>query len=448
MSKIEVNAIEPQCGTTLTLGASGDTVTLGSGASQSGFGRTGTVDWDTTKKTANFTATNGDGFFVDTSSAAITVTAPASPSAGDIFAIKDYAGTFATNNVTVSRNSSNFDGVATDPVLQTNQLSVAFVYVDATQGWKSVQSDAEDYGSQYISASGGTVTTCGDFKIHTFTSPGTFTVSAVGNSAGSNSVDYMVVAGGGAGAGKNNGGGVGGGGAGGIRIGTVTQPSPLSPSPLIAPGHPVSVQAYPITVGGGGASNICTPNGTAGASGSNSVFSTFTATGGGGGNDAADDGTNGGSGGGGGEASGCAGAGNTPPVSPPQGNPGGDGNSPSVGGGGGGFTAAGEDSQPPACSTTGNGGAGINAGPIFGTVNGSPGGNFGGGGGASTGQPSAGPFSGGTGGGGNGNAHDQASESGAANTGGGGGGHGSTGAPQGGTNGGGSGIVIIRYKFQ
>ena len=47
MSKIEVNTVEPQCGTTLTLGASGDTVTLGSGASQSGFGRTGTVDWQT-----------------------------------------------------------------------------------------------------------------------------------------------------------------------------------------------------------------------------------------------------------------------------------------------------------------------------------------------------------------------------------------------------------------
>ena len=41
MSKIEVNTVAPQCGTTLTLGESGDTVTLGTGASQSGFGRTG-----------------------------------------------------------------------------------------------------------------------------------------------------------------------------------------------------------------------------------------------------------------------------------------------------------------------------------------------------------------------------------------------------------------------
>ena len=77
MSKIEVNTVEPQCGTTLTLGASGDTVTLGSGASQSGFGRTGTVDWQTTKKTATFTAANGEGYFVDTSGGAVTMNLPA-----------------------------------------------------------------------------------------------------------------------------------------------------------------------------------------------------------------------------------------------------------------------------------------------------------------------------------------------------------------------------------
>jgi hypothetical protein len=53
MSKIEVNAIEPQCGTNLTVGASGDTITFPSGTtvvnngSQTGFGRTGTVDWQT-----------------------------------------------------------------------------------------------------------------------------------------------------------------------------------------------------------------------------------------------------------------------------------------------------------------------------------------------------------------------------------------------------------------
>ena len=46
------------------------------------------------------------------------------------------------------------------------------------------------------------ITTCGDYKIHTFTGPGTFSVSCAGNPAGSNTVDYLVVAGGGGGAGN------------------------------------------------------------------------------------------------------------------------------------------------------------------------------------------------------------------------------------------------------
>ena len=84
MSKIEVNTIAPQCGTTLTLGESGDTVTLGSGASQSGFGRTGTVDWITTVQTSGFTAANGKGYFVNTTSGAITCLLYTSPSPRDM----------------------------------------------------------------------------------------------------------------------------------------------------------------------------------------------------------------------------------------------------------------------------------------------------------------------------------------------------------------------------
>ena len=106
-STIKVDNIQDQDGNniinenanTITIGASGDTVTLASGASQSGFGRTGTVDWDTTAKTASFTAVSGNGYFVDTSSSAITVTLPASPSAGAIVSIADYTNTFSTNNV-------------------------------------------------------------------------------------------------------------------------------------------------------------------------------------------------------------------------------------------------------------------------------------------------------------------------------------------------------------
>jgi hypothetical protein len=90
MSKIEVNQISSQCGSTLTIGQSGDTVTLACGATQTGFGRTGTVDWCTTAKTAPFTGVSGKGYFVNTTCGAVTVTLPATPTAGDIiFNYKD-----------------------------------------------------------------------------------------------------------------------------------------------------------------------------------------------------------------------------------------------------------------------------------------------------------------------------------------------------------------------
>ena len=101
MSKIEVNEIVKASGSTLTIGGCGTAVTLGSGATQSGFGRSGSVNWQTTKKTATFTAANGEGYFIDTSSSAITMNLP-SATAGNIVSVADYTRTFATNNLTVT----------------------------------------------------------------------------------------------------------------------------------------------------------------------------------------------------------------------------------------------------------------------------------------------------------------------------------------------------------
>ena len=93
-----------QCGTTITLGASGDTINLASGASQTGFGRTGTVDWQTGSiKTATFTAANGEGYFANTSGGAFTINLPAG-SAGAIVSFADYTRTFQTNNLTITPN--------------------------------------------------------------------------------------------------------------------------------------------------------------------------------------------------------------------------------------------------------------------------------------------------------------------------------------------------------
>ena len=459
-STIKVNNIQNQCGaniankcgSTITLGASGDTITLACGASQTGFGRTGTVDWDTTAKTASFTAVSGNGYFVNTTSGAITVTLPAG-SPGDIVGISDYASTFQTNNVTITPNGTDkINGVNDDATLSTQGLAVSLVYVDATRGWKSVTgSDNDTTGvvPTFITATGGTVTCCGDYKIHTFTSPGTFTVCSVGNPAGSDTVDYLVVAGGGAG-GDAGGRGGGGGGAGGYRESSGSASGCYSVSPLGAcvSALPVTAQGYPITIGGGGSGTAS--NGSDAGPGSNSIFSTITAYGGGGGGACCASsplgrtGANGGSGGGAGASaatSGSGGTGNTPPVSPPQGQSGGNGQAvgspaPSTtGGGGGGATVAGVNG---ASANAGNGGTGATS-----SINGTPTARAGGGGG-SGGFGTNG--TGGTGGGGNGEIFPNPAQvtAGTTNTGGGGG---AASSNQGGANGG-SGIVIIRYKYQ
>ena len=455
MSKIEVNAIEPQCGTNLTVGASGDTITFPTGTTvvnngtQTGFGRTGTVDWDTTAKTASFTAVSGNGYFVNTTSGAITLTLPASPSAGDIVAFKDYAFTFATNNLTVNGNGSPIGGVdgIVNPTYDTNGTSKTFIYVDGTKGWLVTNEStdtSQESNATFIVATGGTITCCGDYKIHTFTSPGTFTVCSVGNTCGSTTVDYLVVAGGGGGGAGCAAGG--GGGAGGMRF--------SFPNPATG-GSPVTAQGYPITIGGGGAgglgpaTNPYSPT-ACGNQGSNSIFSSITSTGGGlggagvGGNKS---GGPGGSGGGAGRGANPGGTGNTPPVSPSQGSNGGSGSPPANGGGGGGGHSQPGFGSPDLLGGSGGDGSGlsITGSTVF----------YAGGGGGGTYPAPTGQSCGGAGGGGKGSPASLplADMDGTANTGGGGGG--GTESPSYGTptndspgGSGGSGIVVIRYNFK
>ena len=294
MSKVEVNEIAQQtgttltvgggacktvkvCGTTVTIGRCGGTVTLASGATQSGFGSAGQlVDWCTTAKTSPLTAVSGKGYFINTCGGAITVTLPSSPSAGDFLALKDYATTWATNNVTLARNGSKINAGCNDAYLTGAGQSVTLLYVDGTRGWQDIQDSTSSVtGNEYIVATGGTITTSGNDKIHTFTGSGTFTVSAAAVSAANNEVSYIVVGGGGGGGGAHG----GGGGAGGFR----EDESPITPytsSPLDGAG-PISVaaQAYPISVGAGGTGG--SPGGPYGTAGGNSIFSSITSTGGG-----------------------------------------------------------------------------------------------------------------------------------------------------------------------
>jgi hypothetical protein len=488
MSEVKVNKISPRSGTEVTLGDSGDTFTIPSGATinnqgtATNFGATGSASWVTTVKTGDFTAVAGEGYFVNTTSGEVDVTLPAG-TAGAVVAIKDYAGTFDTNKVTLIQNGSDKIGGSTvNATLEVEGIAVTLVFIDSTQGWLVTDSGLQDEAptAQFVAATGGTITTvCTNFKVHTFTGPGTFTVCSVGNAAGSNTIDYLVVAGGGAGGNKTCASGTGeaggGGGAGGYRESPGTASgsyavSPLGASPAAA--LPVTAAGYPVTVGAGGTGAAVTDTLSSCRSGSNSVFagsSTITSAGGGGagvrsfgGPNNKSTGAPGGSGGGGAyngptSAGDPGGAGNTPPVNPPQGESGGTrvGGCGSGGGGGGATVAgaaAGGPGTPLGSGSGGPGGAGATS-----SINGTPTARAGGGGGGgnstdypSTGNPGAGGAGGGGAGGDRGVPPTQAGVSGTTNSGG-GGGAGSGGSPSpgpGAVGNGGSGIVIIRYKFQ
>jgi hypothetical protein len=94
----------------------------------------GVVDWQTVI-TGDTTMVAGRGYFVNTTSIAITMTLPASAVRGDEVWIVDYAGTFDTNNLTVGRNGHNIQGDASDLTVSTERAGFTLVYVDSTQGW-------------------------------------------------------------------------------------------------------------------------------------------------------------------------------------------------------------------------------------------------------------------------------------------------------------------------
>ncbi len=431
MSTVKVNKITPRTCNSIQLGESGDTLTIPSGATlqncgtATGFG----ISFCTTVKTSPFTATGGRGFFINTGSA-VTVTLPASPSAGDELIVIDSTGQAATNNITLGRNGSKIKGQCVDAKIKVNRGGARIVYSGCSQGWITATAGNETAPvldqTLYVTATGGTETTSGDFKIHTFNSDANFVVSCAGNSAGSDKVSYIVVAGG-AGGGRDAG---GGGGAGGFREGKCSS-DPYADSPLDAgTGLSVPAATYPITVGAGGAGGASSS--ARGTSGSPSTFSSITSAGGGGGGSGGTcvkTGADGGSGGGG-RVPNAGGTGNTPAVNPAQGTDGG-GNAPgNYSGAGGGATAAGA-----------NGGGSIAAGGTGATtsINASPTAFAGGGGGSSNsgciGSTASSCGTGGTHG-----------ANGTTNRGGGGGGEGVGDSGTAGT--GGSGVVIIRYKFQ
>jgi hypothetical protein len=406
MSEIKVNKISPRSGTTLTLGDSGDDFVIPAGATLTNNGTASgfaSIAWQSSIVTGStLTAVAGNGYWIDTTLNACTITLPASASVGDQIIFSDYDRNWGTNAITINQNSLNFQGnTSPNPVYDTNGETVSIVYSGATQGWIPIDDGAVAFE----------------------TDP-------------SYPIDFLVIAGGGSGgtgyasAGIRSG---GGGGAGGYRNSYNSESSGGGGSAESSLTIYVGT-VYTITVGAGGSAilsaNVKGNNGND-SSISGSDIATITSSGGGGGGRAEpgdNSGSNGGSGGGGGPiypsgtTSGGLGTAN-------QGYNGGTGVQNGCGGGGG-AGAVGTNGTP---SDGAAGGAGVAS-----TITGSSTSRSGGGGGGGSTGGSA------TSGGGAGAAAAQNGTAGTENTGGGGGGSGENPGTLTTSGAGGSGVVILR----
>ena len=388
MSEVKVNKISPRSGTDVTLGDSGDTFTIPSGATilnsgtASGFGDN--LEWQSSIVTAaTITVVANRGYWLDTSSNAITVTLPGTAAVGDRLIFTDYARNWGTNAVTINQNSLKFQGGTTNPVYDTDGQSVDIVYSGTTKGWiPNSDDDVVNEGTLFFN------------------------------------IEYLLVAGGGGGGNSN----AGGGGAGGLLTNYGGTAIALEQG-----------SAYTATVGAGGAAIASGPN--PGNAGTNSVLSgsgitTITAIGGGYGAQGNQVGGDGGSGGGGGYNNRAGGSGTAG-----QGNDGGTGH-PSApayaGGGGGGKGAVGADATSSAGGNGGNGEANLITGGSI---------TYAGGGGGAT-DPGQTQGSGGSGGGGAGIAYNGGTATSGTDGLGGGGGAGGGGSSASGA--GGDGVVILR----
>ena len=240
MSKIEVDQVDPQSGTTLTLGTSGDTVSIPSGVTLANAGTaTGfaSIAWQSTIVTGTtHTASANQGIWINTTSNACNLTLPASPSVGDQLIFSDFARTWGSSAVTLTLNGSKFQGnTSPAPVYDTTGEAVHIVYSGSTQGWIPINDGAT-----------------------AMETPQTYSAS------------YLVVAGGASG-GKDQ---AGGGGAGGLLTNVGGAAITLNGG-----------TTYTITVGAGGATLTSAGRGNAGSNSvlSGSGISTVTTLGGGGG---------------------------------------------------------------------------------------------------------------------------------------------------------------------
>jgi hypothetical protein len=286
------------------------------------------IAWQSVETGATFTAVAGNGYPVNTTAQACTVTLPAAASVGDTIEFTDYARNFATNALTIDQNSLNYQGNSSvNPVYDTDGESISITYMDSTKGWVPT-SDGAVADEVAQPPTGGTITTPTGYRVHTFTSSGDFVLYDT------RTIEYLIVGGGGSG-GWDVG---GGGGAGGMLTGSASK----------------AAATYGVVIGAGA---VYPPNNSTQNDGEDTTALGLTAVGGGAGGNYAGTGAglDGGSGGGGGGwlQSVSGGSGTTG-----QGNDGGDAPTSAInysggGGGGAGGVGANETSSPSAAAGIG-----------------------------------------------------------------------------------------------
>ena len=122
----------------------------------------GGVSWQAVETGATFTAVAGNGYPVNTTAQACTVTLPAAASVGDEIIFTDYARNFATYALTIDQNSLNYQGRSVvNPIYDTTGESIHIVYMDATKGWVplydggTADESAPTYTVEYLVIGGG-----------------------------------------------------------------------------------------------------------------------------------------------------------------------------------------------------------------------------------------------------------------------------------------------------
>jgi len=402
----------------------------------------GTANAVSNNTTSNFTVTATDGAETASRAYSITVSAPIALSvSGTIY-------TGIASNITVT--ATNTDGTVdiifkeggttlstlSNQTLSGNSKTVAVPSAVYNQSAGDTITITVADGTNVSSGvnitvsnvpTGGSISSSGGYRIHTFNSSSTFTVPS---GLTLSNVEYVIVAGGGGVGSRQHSGGGGGGGYRSSVVGESSGRGASAESRLT-----MTAGNYTVTIGGGGTSSNASNNTNSGASnGGNSVFGMITSNGGGYGGTYDSSGASGGCGG----ASGSEGGNirNGGSGTSGQGYNGGDGADNQGGGSGGGGGGAGSQGGDGSGNTVGGtGGSGVTS-----SITGSSVGRAGGGGG---GSPSGNAGSASSGGG-NGSLGNSTPTSGTANKGGGAGGGG---ADNRGAVNGGSGIVIVRYQL-